>query len=76
MIALQRDKVCAALRSLPATDEVQLPLALSLAPALLQLALNPELIICHVVLQVEFPSGNCAAAGYWNKQEKKYRHVP
>ena len=76
MMALQRDEVCAALRSLPATDEVQPPLALSLAPALLQLVLNPEFITCHVVLQVEFPSDKCAAADFWNKQEKKYRHIP
>jgi hypothetical protein len=66
MMALQRDGVGAALRSLPAIDEVQLPLALSLASALLQLALSPGIITCHVVLQVEFPSDKWAAAGFWN----------
>ena len=66
MMALQRDGVGAALRSLPATDEVQLLLALSQAPALLQLALSPGIITCHVVLQVEFPSDKWAAADFWN----------
>ena len=69
MTVLQRDGVGSALRSLPATDEVQLPLALalSLASALLQLTLNPGVITCHVLLQVEFPSDKWAAAGFWNK---------
>ena len=52
MMALQRDEIDTTLRSLPATDEVQLPLTLSLAPALLQLALNLGIITeNHVSVQ-------------------------